>query len=73
MNLNEYIKSFPKNERQQVRVDLANSIGVAETTIRSWANRNRSPNYLRLDSIVKATKGKVKKRALLQEFFSKAA
>lgn len=70
MNLKDYINSFDKNVRAQVRLDLAESIGVAETTVRSWANGNRTPGYLKLNKIVEATRGQIKKEELLKEFFN---
>lgn len=69
MTLDTYIKSFPRSERRRLRKKIADDVGVAESTIRSWANGTRKPKPSRLESIVIATKGKVTKSHLRPDIF----
>lgn len=59
MDLGQYIKSFPKNRRTDIRKNMAKHVGVAESTIRSWANRTRYPRPKNAKKIVSFTGGKV--------------
>ena len=45
MDLKEYIKSFPRNQRADVRARLAEAHGVSEVTVRAWANATRRHPY----------------------------
>jgi len=69
MRLSEYIYSFSREDRKAVRKKIADLIGVAESTVRSWESGQRIPRYSRFDSIVSATGGVVKKQSLLNEFY----
>ncbi len=45
MDLQNYIKSFPRNRRTQIRNQLAQAHGVSEVTVRAWANQTRRHPY----------------------------
>ncbi|MBX2878941.1 MAG: helix-turn-helix domain-containing protein [Granulosicoccus sp.] len=45
MDLQTYIKSFPRNQRAMVRAKLADAHGVSEVTVRAWANSTRRHPY----------------------------
>jgi DNA-binding transcriptional regulator YdaS (Cro superfamily) len=38
MDLQSYIRTFPRSGRMQVRKNIAQAHGVSEVTVRSWAN-----------------------------------
>lgn len=45
MDLQSYIKSYPRHKRMKVRKALARAHNVSEVTIRSWANGTRKHPY----------------------------
>lgn len=45
MDLREFIKSHPRATRMNVRRMIADAHGVAEVTVRAWANGNRNHPY----------------------------
>lgn len=45
MDLQTYIKSFPRNQRTSIRTQLAQAHGVSEVTVRAWANLTRRHPY----------------------------
>jgi len=45
MDLQTYIKSFPRNQRTTIRTQLADAHGVSEVTVRAWANLTRRHPY----------------------------
>lgn len=42
MDLGEFIKSYPRSQRTEVRRRIAAAHGVSEVTVRSWANGQRN-------------------------------
>jgi DNA-binding transcriptional regulator YdaS (Cro superfamily) len=67
MNLSNFIDSHPN--KSEARRNLADKLGVAEVTVRSWANGNRKPSALAAKNIERATGGKVTAAQLLPEIF----
>lgn len=45
MDLQAYIKSFPRDQRTTVRKKIADAHGVSEVTVRAWANTTRRHPY----------------------------
>jgi DNA-binding transcriptional regulator YdaS (Cro superfamily) len=71
MTLQEYINSFPKNERFRLRKRIAEEVGVVEITVRSWANGNRKPGATQVIKIVNATDHAVSASDLRPDVFEK--
>jgi len=45
MDLQAYIKSFPRDQRTSIRRKIAQAHGVSEVTVRAWANTTRRHPY----------------------------
>ncbi|WP_140396770.1 helix-turn-helix domain-containing protein [Crenothrix polyspora] len=58
MKIHEYINLHTK--RAEARREMAKSLNVAESTVRSWANGTRHPKRTLWDVIEKETNGAVK-------------
>ncbi len=41
MDLQSYIRTFPRRRRMAIRRQIAQAHGVSEVTVRSWANGTR--------------------------------
>lgn len=74
MDLRAFINSFPRSRRMAVRRELASAHGVAESTVRSWANGNRNhPSRLTAIEITEAvTSGRVTRFDLRPDVFGRA-
>lgn len=59
MTLTEYLNSFPKKQRTQVRQNLAQTLGVSEVYVRSMGNGHRAIPGIRAIAIERATQGLV--------------
>lgn len=61
MNLRDYINlNQTRADRALARRSLAEKVGVAETTVRSWVNGNRYPSRFQWKRIEDATDSQVK-------------
>ncbi len=71
MDLQTYIKSFPRNERTAIRNRLADAHGVSEVTIRAWANKTRKHPYtlVAVKLTEQVTDGRVTRQELRPEIF----
>ena len=71
MELREFIDSFPKRQRMQVRQMIAEAHGVSEVTVRAWANGTRKHPYsLRALQITEMiTGGSVSRHELRPDIF----
>jgi len=71
MTLQEYIHSFPKDERMTLRQTLAYAHGVSETTVRSWANglRKHPPILKAIEITERITNQQVTRYDLRPEVF----
>lgn len=66
MTLREYINKFPKGERMRARKIIADTIGVSESTVRSWENGTRKlPINKYGDLIAKITNNEVSRDELV--------
>ena len=54
MTLKEFINSHPKSSRTLLRSVIAKELGVACSTVRSWANGTRRPKASQVRAIVNA-------------------
>ena len=45
MELREFIDSYPRNQRMEIRQMIANAHGISEVTVRAWANGTRKHPY----------------------------
>lgn len=45
MELREFIDSFPRHQRMDIRRMIASAHGISEVTVRSWANGTRKHPY----------------------------
>lgn len=73
MELREFIDSHPRRQRTQVRRRIAVAHGIAEVTVRSWANGQRK-HPCRLASVKiteKVTDGLVTRYDLRPDVFQK--
>ncbi|MBI2994643.1 MAG: helix-turn-helix domain-containing protein [Gammaproteobacteria bacterium] len=73
--LREFIVSFPRSKRAEVRRKIAEVHGVSEVTVRAWANGNRNHPY-RLSAIQATeslTGGKVTRHDLRPDIFGARA
>ena len=59
MKLDDYIRTYPPRQRRSVKKALAESLGVKESTIASWANGYRKVNQRYHDALKENTGGKV--------------
>jgi DNA-binding transcriptional regulator YdaS (Cro superfamily) len=59
MKLNEYIESFPREVRHEVRKQLAHKLGISEVYVRSMCNGSKRILEKWAVPIEKATHGKV--------------
>jgi len=69
--LRDFIVSFPRNKRAEIRRKIADAHGVSEVTVRAWANGNRNHPY-RLSAIEATetvTGGKVTRQDLRPDIF----
>jgi len=75
MDLQSYIKSFPRNQRANVRAKLAEAHGVSEVTVRAWANHTRRHPYtLKAVEITESiTEGKVTRGELRPEIYGSSS
>ena len=71
MDLQSYIKSFPRNKRAMIRTKLAEAHGVSEVTVRAWANNTRRHPYtLKAVEITElVTEGQVTREELRPEIY----
>lgn len=71
MDLQTYIKSFPRNQRTNVRNQLAEAHGVSEVTVRAWANLTRRHPYTltAIEITERVTGQKVSRHDLRPEIF----
>lgn len=74
MDLQEYINLFPRGQRVAVRTEIANSHGVSEVTIRSWANGSRRHPFVKeaIEMTERLTEGKVSRYDLRPDIFGKS-
>ncbi len=75
MDLQTYIKSFPRNQRTNVRNQLAEAHGVSEVTVRAWANLTRRHPYTlaAIEITERVTGHKVSRHNLRPEIFGEPA
>lgn len=75
MDLQTYIKTFPRSERAAFRHKLADAHGVSEVTVRAWANATRRhPCTLKAVEITeKLTGSQVTRQDLRPEIFGRPA
>ena len=69
MTLSEYVKSFPRNQRNAIRQLIAKHLGISEVYVRSMCNDNKRipPKYaLRLETI---TDGRVTRHITAPDFY----
>jgi DNA-binding transcriptional regulator YdaS (Cro superfamily) len=74
MDLREFIKSYPRAKRMSVRRMIADAHGVAEVTVRAWANGNRNHPY-KLSAVrttESVTGGRVTRHDLRPDIFGSA-
>jgi len=73
MELREFIDSFPRRKRMEIRQMIADSHGVSEVTVRSWANGIRNHPYtLRAIEITESiTSSEVTRHDLRPDIFGK--
>lgn len=55
MSIGDYIKSFPKHQRAGIRKEIADYVGVAESTVKHWGNQIRRPSTRNLSKLQKIT------------------
>lgn len=65
--LNTYINSHPRNERQAVKQRLAKACSVTVTAVTHWANGTKSPGKDKLVKLHLATGRKVSLEAMLPD------
>jgi DNA-binding transcriptional regulator YdaS (Cro superfamily) len=70
MTLNEYIKSFPRNERKAIRASLGKKLdNISEVYVRSMCNGNKAipPKFaIRIENF---TGGQVSRQAIAPEYY----
>jgi DNA-binding transcriptional regulator YdaS (Cro superfamily) len=73
MDLREFIQSHPRHQRAQVRRRIAVAHGIAEVTVRSWANgqRNHPCSLAAVRITEKVTNGLVTRYDLRPDVFQK--
>lgn len=73
MELYDYINSFPRRSRREVRQYLAQAHGVSEVTIRAWANgtRRHPCHFEAIAATERATRGEVTRYDLRPDIFGK--
>ncbi len=73
MDLQSYIRSYPRRDRMRIREKLAEAHGVSEVTVRSWANGTRNhPCTLNAIKITeRITQHKVSRFGLRPDIFGK--
>ena len=59
MNLGEYIKSLPRDQRSAERARIAQACGVTESAVRHWCNGHRSISVDNAKTVVGLLEGKV--------------
>lgn len=71
MDLQTYIKSFPRDQRTTIRTRLAEAHGVSEVTVRAWANATRRHPYTlaAIEITEQITQGTVTRYDLRPEIF----
>ncbi len=71
MDLQAYIKSFPRDQRTPIRRKIAEAHGVSEVTVRAWANTTRRPPYTlaAIEITEQVTQGTVTRYDLRPEIF----
>ena len=71
MDLQEYIDSFPRNERTSIRATIARAHGVTEVAVRSWANGTRRHPCTKatVEITERITAGKVTRQELRPDVF----
>ncbi len=71
MELREFIESYPRRERMDIRRKIADAHGISEVTVRAWANGTRKhPFSLSALEITEAvTGGKVTRSDLRPDIF----
>lgn len=71
MELGEFIKSYPRNQRTRLRRKIAAAHGIAEVTVRSWANgQRRHPcNLAAVEITENVTGGRVTRYDLRPDVF----
>jgi DNA-binding transcriptional regulator YdaS (Cro superfamily) len=71
LDLREFINSFPRGQRMNVRRRIARAHGVAEVTVRAWANgtRNHPFTLLSVHITESLTEGKVTRHDLRPDIF----
>jgi DNA-binding transcriptional regulator YdaS (Cro superfamily) len=55
MSLIDYLESFPRSERVEVRKKIANFVGVHESAVKHWANGTRKPSPKSLSALAEFT------------------
>ncbi len=73
MDLQKYINLFPRSQRVAVRTEIADSHGVTESAVRSWANGCRRHPYFKesIEITERLTNGKVSRYDLRPDIFGK--
>ena len=75
MDLQSYIKSYPRNQRSSIRTEIAKAHKVSEVTVRAWANKTRGHPYT-LEAVTlteSLTGGQVTRYDLRPEIFGSQA
>lgn len=71
MELREFIDSYPRQQRSEIRREIARAHQVSEVTVRAWANGNRRhPCTLKAIEITEQlTAGRVTRHDLRPDIF----
>jgi DNA-binding transcriptional regulator YdaS (Cro superfamily) len=67
MNLKEYLSEFPSHVRIAFTKQIAQELGISQSYAWNLANGNRVVPAKYADSIQKLTRGKIKKKDILEE------
>ena len=66
MNLEQYIKSIPLDDREGAREAISVATGRSVSAVKSWSNGNRGIPVKYWEKIIKATDNKVTKDGLFK-------
>lgn len=62
MKLSQYIETFPRQERRQLRVEIAKKLGISEIYLRHMTSGRKKIQEKYAVAIEKATDGKVRRQ-----------